>query len=89
MLAAPLHAAEPEAWRVVLDRLTWAPDGSAIAVEARTISPHSVETDTLLVDLSRGRVRFLVQGGFPWVDTRDVALRCEKRRSHERGRLTR
>ena len=54
MLAAPLYAAEPEAWRVVLDRLTWAPDGSALAVEARTISRRSVETDTLLIDLSRG-----------------------------------
>ncbi|HEX7877799.1 MAG TPA: hypothetical protein VF720_00215 [Candidatus Eisenbacteria bacterium] len=42
--------------RVTFDHLTWAPEGSALAVEARFESSDGVATDTLLVDLTEGSV---------------------------------
>jgi len=52
--AAP--AREKGTARVTFDHLTWAPDGGALAVEARFESPDGVATDTLLVDLTLGSV---------------------------------
>lgn len=40
--------------RVILDRLTWAPDGSALAAQARLLGAGEPRTDTLLIDLTRG-----------------------------------
>ncbi|MDZ4806547.1 MAG: hypothetical protein SGI90_16970, partial [Candidatus Eisenbacteria bacterium] len=42
--------------RVTFDHLTWAPDGSALAAEARFESSDGVATDTLLIDLTRGGI---------------------------------
>lgn len=49
----PGRAVTPSA-RVILDRLTWAPDGSALAAEARLLGAGEPRTDTLLIDLTRG-----------------------------------
>ncbi|TPW12817.1 MAG: hypothetical protein FD129_1392, partial [bacterium] len=48
----PARAAGPA--RVTFDHLTWAPDGSALAAEARFESSEGVATDTLLIDLTEG-----------------------------------
>jgi hypothetical protein len=42
--------------RVLLDRLTWSPDGNHLAVEATLESGTEAARDTLIVDLSRGGV---------------------------------
>lgn len=42
--------------RVLLDRLTWSPDGNHLAVEATFESGTETARDTLIVDLSRGGV---------------------------------
>lgn len=47
-------APAPSVVRVLLDRLTWAPDGSALAAEARLLGLGAPRVDTLLIDLTRG-----------------------------------
>ncbi len=42
--------------RVLLDRLTWSPDGGHLAVEARSLQGRDAVVDTLLVDLSSGSI---------------------------------
>lgn len=42
--------------RVTFDHLTWAPDGSALAAEARFESSDGVAIDTLLIDLTQGGI---------------------------------
>jgi hypothetical protein len=59
LLATLLTALAPEpsaGSRVLLDRLTWSPDGNHLAVEAALEGQGDPILDTLLVDLSRGGV---------------------------------
>lgn len=57
-LAAVLLVAGParSTSRVTLDRLTWAPDGSALAAEAVYRGPGETAVDTLVIDLTQGAV---------------------------------
>lgn len=62
-ISAPPSPAPPPAARVRLDRLTWAPDGNSLAVEATLEEAGSEGIDTLLVDLTRGGLA--VRNPFP------------------------
>ena len=44
----------PPPARVQLDRLKWAPDGAALAVEARFLDGADTAIDTLVIDLTEG-----------------------------------
>jgi hypothetical protein len=54
LLIAPI--ADAAAARVTFDRLTWAPDGSALAAEALLVASPTVAIDTLVIDLTQGAV---------------------------------